>query len=227
MAEVYRVGLLRMYYSVEPKSDQTPTPFCELRAFMFIEGAPTAPQKKRIRDLLDHEINQLEDIIESVGEQKRAGTIAEWVDPKIPPDIELQRPTIIRLMPPTMRVKVMIEGLEVESIDINEIFETRTGRYFTRETEDAVENNRKFLNLMLDKPQRYFALYDNNGEIRFEYDEADIKGRIEPMQIEKRRIVKAREDLITAIIDFNKQADFKGSIVDIMRIVERQRELRK
>jgi len=228
MPEVYRVSLVRMYYSTVDTRSQTPTPFCELRSFLFLNSIPTTIQKRRLRSMLAEELNKLEDIIESVGEQKRAGTIAEYRDPKRSPYLEILKPTPIEVKMPTRNVKVMIEGYEVEQVDLDEVFEMRGSRYFSTPTQDRVMISRgKFLNLLLGKPQRYFALFDAGGDIRFEYDEADIKGRLVPLQIQRRRIVNARTNLINSLIDWRKRGDFQQSIYDIMRIVERQQKLRK
>lgn len=227
MADVLRCSLTRMYMAVNPKGNQTPEPFCELRAFIFINGVPTSVQKGRLKGILNEELNKLEDIIESVGEQKRDGSIAEWTDPNVKPDAELRNPTQISVKMPTRNVKVMIEGLEVEAVSLQDIFQTGQFRYFSDTTVRTIAESRdKFLNLLIGKPQRYFALIRGDGS-RFEYDEADIKGRLVPLQIENRRIVEARADLIKGLSDWREKADFQKSLYDIMRIVERQRELRK
>ncbi len=227
MPKVYRLGLVRQYVSNQGKND-TPEPFCELRAFIFVDRLPTFMQKRRIRSILSDELDKLEDIIESIGQQRREGTISEETgdDYQKYKFFEILNPTPIDVKMPTRNVRVMIEGYEVENVDLESIFQMGQARYFSDGTERQIAYSKdKFLNLLLNKPQRYFALKRVHGS-PFEYDEADIKGRLVPYQVRKRRIVEAREDMIRGLADWRKGTDLRRSVYDIMRIVEEQRKLR-
>lgn len=233
MPKVYRVSLVRMYYCTDKdkRTRDTPTPFCELRAFMFLRKIPNQRQRIRIREFLASQLDELENIIESIGEQKRAGLIAEWFDPKLRNDYEIDNPKEISLTVPTKNVKVMIEGFEVEQIDLESIFEYRLGgrdhRFFTTKTETAIMEYNNFLNIGFNSPQRYFALFNENGEIRQpEYDEANIKQTLIPKQEERRRIVATEEEFINKLRERIKKADFQKSINDLLRIIERQKKIR-
>lgn len=225
---VVRVSYVRMYYASEPRTNQTPTPFCELRAFMFLRDMPSIPLKITLRRQLSKEIDNLEDIIESIKEQKEAGTIAEYFDPRRPADREIRRPTEIALMPP-VTLKVMIEGLEVEEIDQDEIFVSRLGdRYFSELTQEKVLFAKEgTLPLRLNTPYRYFALFSEGGYIRYEYDEAEIKHRLEPIKKVRDEEDRIRERLLGFMLDLYREVDLIGSTRRMRDLADRMRRLRK
>lgn len=225
---VVRVSFVRMYYASEPRTSQTPTPFCELRAFMFLRDMPSIGMRATLRNQLSREIDKLEDIIESIKEQKEAGTIAEYFDPARPADREIRRPTEILLGPPR-EMKVMIEGMEVEEVDVDEVFVSSLGdRYFSENTQGIVLFSREgTLPLELNKPYRYFALFHEGGYIRYEYDEAEIKHRLEPIKKvrDEEEIIRTR--LLGFMQDLYREVDLIGSTKRLNELAERMRRLRK
>lgn len=217
-----------MYYAAEPRGSQTPTPFCELRAFMFLKDLPSIALKMTLRKQLSKEIDKLEEIITSIKEQKESGTIAEYYDPRRPADREIRRPTEILIGPP-VTMKVMIEGLEVEEIDVDEIFVSSLGdRYFSENTQGQVlDTKTATLPLELNKPYRYFALFHESGYIRYEYDEAEIKHRLEPRKkiIDEENII--RERVLGLVAGLYRDIDLIGSTKRMRELAERMRNLRK
>lgn len=225
---VVRVSFVRMYYAAEPRTSQTPTPFCELRAFMFLRDMPSIGMRVTLRNQLSKEIDNLEDIIESIKEQKEAGTIAEYFDPRRPADKEIRRPTEILVGPP-VEMKVMIEGMEVEEVDQDEIFVSTLGdRYFSERTQEIVLLTKEgTLPLELNKPYRYFALFHEAGYIRYEYDEAEIKHRLEPIKKVRDEEDIIRTRLLGFMMDLYREVDLIGSTRRLQELSERMRRLRR
>lgn len=163
----------------------TPTPFAEIRAFIYLRSKPQLRTKAVMQARLVREVDATEQIIEGIGAGiERGSTIGTDFNH------EIKNPTKITLIPPTNQKKVVIEGMEVEQVDPDEMPQMYDGmfiskkfsqarggdwRYFSRAAQDRVMKTNNILELKLNRVYRYFARFDSTGKIDWEYDESQLK----------------------------------------------------
>lgn len=230
----FRISLMRMYFSTL-KMGETPTPFAEIRTFMFLKRKPSVMRTKELRIHLLTAINQTENLLEGLQagiEQGKTGGKDN--------SAEMKLPTRIRLIPPTTQRRVMIEGLEVERTDILDmpqgyegIFQSRKftqargveWRYFSKRAEREVSGRRVVLPLNFNKIYRYFARFNEEGKINWEYDEAQIRMRLEPAKemVDQREMVRTR---LIKLITQVKTADIMRDIGILQELTRKLEELR-
>ena len=173
---VYRISLVYMFYSIPP-SKKTPTPFAELRVFVFKEIPLTTFQlnvlKAGLRAILDRlmrifwslsyarEIKRRADFEEEIKQQEFGG-----------------------------RIVTEIHGFEVEDIDYDEVSEWFMSYDGVDETPAVIE---------FDVPFRYVRFYDEYGGIKKEYNEWDIRG------MEREEDIVAREMSMRLIKFFQQE----------------------
>lgn len=226
-----------MYYAVRPKRE-TPTPFAEIRAFQFFRKRPARRMLEAVRVGLERAVDDMEKTMEGLQTGIELGVTGVWQEQ----DMEIVAPTRITLVPPTERRKVMIEGLEVEEVDADEmrpqnyegifISERLTRRraleyrYFTRNTEADVTEEDYFLSLEFDRIYRYFAKFDEEGNIVKDYDEGEIKQRLEPAR-KTRELVEALAERIRVIVTTLREADIARDIERLRNLQDLLRRLRR
>lgn len=226
---------MRMYFS-QIRGGETPTPFAEIRTFMFLKRKPTLARRKQLRIQLLAAINQTENLLEGLQagiEQGKTGG-KDFT-------IELRTPTRISVIPPTPQRRVIIDGLEVERTDTlempqgydgifksNKLSRTRgvEWRYFGKRAERDVAGRKMVLPLKFNRIYRYFARFNEEGKIDWEYDEAQIRKRLEPVKelVDERERVRARLiNLITQV----KTQDIMKDIGILQELTRKLEELRR
>jgi hypothetical protein len=180
----YRISLVRVYLAAQIKRD-TPTPFAEIRAFIYLQRKPQARTMARVQERLYIAIDQAEKTIEGLnaGIEQGATRGLDFND-------EVKNPTKITTIPATAQRKVTIDGLEVEQVDPDEMPQMYDGmfiskkfsdargvdwRYFSRDAQNEVMRTRKILPLEFNKVYRYFARFNEEGKIDWEYDESQLE----------------------------------------------------
>lgn len=170
--KIYRLSLVKMYYA-KIKKKETPDPFCEIRAFTFLPYEPTTTLQMRIKKELENAIHQL--IVEFLPHIFFSEKNEFYEESKE----ELQSILVKKL---TEQVKIEIDGWEVEEIDIDEIMKDYLiggeVRHWFRQ--DRAEKKKFRLNFGI--IYRYVAFFDEEGNIKGEYDEWDIRKKLEELR---------------------------------------------
>ena len=148
---IYRCSVVRIY-SAKPthrKQNQTPEPFCELRAFVFLPKKPSIYELKLLNNGLIQVINYTENLFQSI-------QVAQDMD-SIETDEALYEQGI-RVQPATPQSFLQIDGYEVSQIDKDEI--------------ERMFGDRQKIHFH--DIHRYVAFYDQFGNIHKEYDSTNI-----------------------------------------------------
>lgn len=178
MPQVYRVSLVVMIFASEIKRN-TPSPFMELRSFLFLDRIPTPMEEIRIKAALKFSIEEVM--------QKFLPHIF-MTDKQDYNMISQQTARPVNLMTKaqlTRMTRIEIQGYEVEPMDIDEVlnesiyWKELNGRMehglFSVDTRDTVKRGRKRLQLVTNYIYRYVAFYTEDGEIKRDYDEFEIR----------------------------------------------------
>jgi hypothetical protein len=162
---VWRFSCMIMLYNNLPNRD-TPTPFCELRAFKYLLRKPVSlAEISMLKKELTKAINEL---IDKPGLQKLSNSLNLGViradDRKC---TNLEEFEFSHL--PSGKVRVMINGFEKEPIDVIE----------AKVHVDNTDIKHKIIKNMPQKITygyifRYVAFFGREGKIKAEYDEFDI-----------------------------------------------------
>jgi hypothetical protein len=139
-----------MFYA-EAKKKNTPEPFCELRAFIFTPNKPTIHELKMVNSGLEQVINYSENLFQSIYDAKEAGAILS--------EDKLHESPVRMLAGATPRAKMVIEGYEIQPIDVDEV-----AKHFKDDVDKL-----KFFEIY-----RYCAFAEADGSIIYDYDEQDI-----------------------------------------------------
>jgi len=159
--EIWRVSFVRMYYSKPEYKKRTPDPFVELRVFVFRKTEPTQIEKQTIKDYFSKILDSLEILFPSIVESKEYKKVLRD---------EKTEQTILRIKKKTTeRVTIEIDGYEIEQIDFDEAMKFFKGRS---------------KRIIFNKPYRYVAFFDTDGEIKKDYNEFEIR-RMEKMLEER------------------------------------------
>ena len=175
MPQVYRVSLVVMVFASEVKRG-SPQPFVELRSFLFLDRIPTPLEEVRIKAALrlsiDEVMHKFLPHIFLTDKQDYNMISRETAKP-------------ISLKSLTRMTKIQIEGFEVEPMDIDEVlnepiyWRELNGRIehglFSQDTRNVVMQGRKRLQLNTNYIYRYVAFYLEDGSIKRDYDEFEIK----------------------------------------------------
>jgi hypothetical protein len=161
---VFRCSLVYEYSSREP-STSTPTPFCEMRAFIFKDRPLSAFEYRRIYNVLKAILDRLHFGIFwslSFAENIRGAAVSE------------ERPEIN--FPIRGNIVTEVHGFEVEEIDFDEV-----AQYFRSNGVPEVPKT-----IPLDIPFRYACFYDEYGMPKKEYNEWDIQQMEASIDVEAR-----------------------------------------
>jgi hypothetical protein len=200
---VYRVSLVEMVHAAEKgKHSSTPSPFMELRAFVFLGRPPSPTMESQLKNTFRRviegiKLNFLPHIFESemnfkpeFGESKQAFSLKEL----------------------TQRFRIEIEGFEVERVDLDEI----TLGYFKQE---RIERGHR-LHLNTGVIYRYVAFYNPDGTIKKpDYDEFSIReaiGRIKELEERREKLMLRARGLVDEIAEKTKKLETViGELEDI------------
>jgi len=147
---IFRVSVCRIYSSKPThKKNQTPEPFCELRAFVFLPKKPSIYELKLLNNGLTQVINYTENLFQSIQVAMDMNSIETD---------ERMYEEGVRVQPARPQSFLEINGWSAEEIDRDEI--------------ERMFGSRQKINFF--DIQKYIAFYDQNGEIHKEYDSSDI-----------------------------------------------------
>jgi hypothetical protein len=173
---VWRASAMLQFYSVRPNTD-TPTPFCEIRAFKYLLAQPLSlAETTMIRKELEKAID---DLLYRAGMQKALGTAIGKgsVASQSMSNIEEQKYEQL----PSGRIKVITRGFEKEYIDIEEFISSgMVDTHIENPNRNVSRDIRHYLmktiptKMRFNHIFRYVAFYTPEGKIRGEYDELDI-----------------------------------------------------
>jgi hypothetical protein len=160
--QIFRISVCRIYSSKPThKKQQTPEPFCELRAFVFLPKKPSIYELKLLNNGLTQVVNYTENLFQSI-------QVATDLD-SIEVDERMYEEGV-RVQPATPQSFLEINGWSAEEIDRDEV--------------ERMFGSRQKLNFF--DIQRYVAFYDQSGQPQKEYDENDCKS-IEAINILKQK----------------------------------------
>lgn len=112
---IWRVSVVRAYYSTLDRD--TPSPFCETRAFIFLKHKPTPIQRELYYKRLMSSINNIEEHVFYSTAQAVNSESAEYEDSKTATQIRIKE------IKDKEKVVVEINGYEFEPVDADEIRE--------------------------------------------------------------------------------------------------------
>jgi hypothetical protein len=185
MAQVFRVSLVKMTYAKQP-SQSTPSPFLELRAFCFLDKIPAGMYLSALRRSLD---SSIQEIIDQILPHIFYGRQGSFRFDEQTPKAQIS----VRQM--TRFYKVEIDGMEVEPIDLDEIFTERLywdripfdHALFKRERIGRVITGKEKLKLITRRIYRYMAFYNEDGSLKQDYDEGDIRDMLQKISVVQQR----------------------------------------
>lgn len=151
-------------YSAKPthrKQNQTPEPFCELRAFVFLPKKPSIYELKLLNNGLTQVVNYTENLFQSINMA---------IDQNSIETDERMYEEGVRVQPATPQSFLEVTGHEISKLDEDEVH-----KHFGSRTRI------NFFDI-----QRYVAFYDQWGNPSKEYDESDCKS-IEAVNILKQK----------------------------------------
>ena len=209
MPSVYRISLVVMSFADVVRRKQTPIPFLEMRAFLFIARIPNPTEEIAIKRALKRAIEEdlMKNFLAHIFESDKSDQSFSFLSRQTAKEISLKQLT--------NRFKVEIEGYEVEKIDVDEIItepiywsESPIGRtvdhfFFNSErTAAPVLKGMTRLHRKVNTVYHYVAFYDENGDLDGEYDEFQVRQyiqqRVFAMQQRQQLFTKAR-GLVTDI----------------------------
>jgi len=210
---VYRISLVEMVHAQEKgKHSSTPSPFMEIRAFMFLENSPSPTMESQLRRIFKDAIegvklNFLPHIFES--------------DMNFRPEYAEDR-TSFSLKELTQRFKIEIEGFEVERVDLDEI----TLGYFKQERTERGHR----LHLNTGVIYRYVAFYNPDGTIKKpDYDEFSIRevmGKLKELEERREKLFRKARGLVEDIEKKTKKLeDVITELEDVYKRFRTGREL--
>jgi len=160
----FRCSYVRSYSAENyHKKGNTPEPFCELRAFIFLPRKPTIIELKQINNGLEQVINYTETLFQSIYDAKEADSLEQ--DDKL---VEYEVKTSFATSP---KAVMRIDGFEAERVDVDEV-----AKHFRD------KNDVKTFQIYT-----YVAFANPDGTISYEYDTSDIE------QMEKIRTQHQRQ----------------------------------
>jgi hypothetical protein len=127
-----------MYYAVEPKSE-TPLPFSETRAFIFIRERPTRIMEESIKTLLREAIDRMMPLFFSLVAAEESGK-AFYEEKSETDDISVTKRK--------GKIKLEIDGYEIEEISVEDILE------FMKRTEQRIIFNQIYRYVRFDFAKR-------------------------------------------------------------------------
>jgi hypothetical protein len=186
------------------RKSSTPSPFLELRAFVFLDKIPNPTQEVRIKRALKDTIENdlMHDFLGHIFESGRQDQSFSFLSRQTAKPISLKQIT--------NRFRIEIEGYEVEQIDLDEIMHEPI--YWTENPINGQIDHHLFkfsrvqggmrLHLNVNQFYRYCAFYDEQGDLDGEYDEFEIRKVVQQRQIavqQKQIFWQKAQGLITDI----------------------------
>jgi hypothetical protein len=223
---VFRVSLVIMCFADYIRRRQTPVPFMELRAFVFLGSIPNPMMELRIKRALKAAIDEdlMHKFLPHIFETDRADQSFSFLTRQTAKQIGLKQIT--------NRFRIEIEGYEVEQVDLDEIMHEQI---YWREDPIGREIDHhlfKFsrvqggvrLHLNTNQVYRYCAFYDEYGNLDGEYDEFDISKHIaqRAMAQQQQRAMLGRAKVLEAEIEA-KTTELRGMIAEIEQMNKRLR----
>jgi hypothetical protein len=165
VTKVWRESLVTMFYGTRPNTD-TPTPFCEIRAFIYLPAKPTLAEtsmlKRRLKDAIDGILDK-PSMLKRLGQAIGRGSVSRQSATNAE---ELEYYDL-----PSGKIKVRIDGHERELVDVIE----------TQVHVDNTDIKHKIVKVLPKKTLptfnyifRYVAFFGPEGKIKGDYDEFDI-----------------------------------------------------
>lgn len=185
MPDVYRVSLVSMSFASAIRRSATPSPFLELRSFVFLDKIPNPTQELRIKRALKEAIENdlMHDFLGHIFESGRQDQSFSFLSRQTAKPISLKQIT--------NRFRIEIEGYEVEQIDLDEIMHENI--YWSESPIQGNIDHHFFkyqrvqggqrLHLNVNQVYRYVAFYNDQGDIDGEYDEFEIRKVIQQRQV--------------------------------------------
>jgi hypothetical protein len=155
--EIIRFSCVRQYFSsIDSKS--TPNPWAEFRIFTFWRERPTTLMLNITSERMIREIERMEKLFQSIDLVKnelpamKGRDYVDWTTNK--------EVTVIRAMEKKGEMRISIDGMEIEHLDEEEVL-----NFF-----------KKFiLRLKFGEFYRYVAFFGNDGRVKADYDEAQLR----------------------------------------------------
>jgi hypothetical protein len=110
---IYRLSVCRMYYAISPKAE-TPLPFSECRAFIFLKERPTRIMEEGIKTLLREAIDRMMPFFFSLVIAEESGK-AFYEEESKTDDISVTKRK--------GKMKIEIDGYEIEEVSVEDILE--------------------------------------------------------------------------------------------------------
>lgn len=115
---IYRLSYVKMYYSTV-EGGQTPTPFAEVRAFLFTKMRPTRIGEEMIKKRLRDAIEKMMPLFFTLTEAEAMGKA--YYETK-------QELSEMAVTKKEGEIKVEIDGFEVADVDVDEVLEFFKGK---------------------------------------------------------------------------------------------------
>lgn len=213
----YRTSLVRMFYASQQakdnskKSTSTPDPFLELRVFLISPIRLPSGDLRKIRMAMSLIIdNMVKRLIEFDLLKATEDGLYEF-DTRTDDDT-------LGVVPITPHWKMQIDGFEVERIDENELRD----KFFQHTPMPRTDK----IELDFNKEYRYMAFFDPMGNIKWDYDEFEIRKLLKEAEImdQQTDILKSitrQLDEITATAE-----TIRSDIVKFRNLQKRIRDLK-
>lgn len=221
---VFRISLVVMCFCDVVRRRQTPIPFMEMRAFVFLDSIPNPMIELRIKRLLKTAIDEdlMHNFLPHIFETERADQSFSFLTRQTAKQIGLKQLT--------NRFRIEIEGYEVEQIDLDEIMhepiywrEDPIGREIDHHLFkfSRVQGGVR-LHLNTNQVYRYCAFYDEYGNLDGEYDDFDIRKHIKQrvMAQQQRQTMFSRARGLETEIEA-KTNELQGMIAEIEQMNRR------
>jgi len=163
--KIWRLSFCRMYYS-SIENTETPSPFCEIRAFLILKNKPVGVALYHIKDRLIKAIEKTESLLEMDRDRrrKRSKKGKNWFD--VVENESKSEEQEIAVSEKEGKIKVEINGFEIEGVDADELLK------FFKETRAKIK---------FDRIYRYVAFFNKDGTIKADYTETFLADLAEEM----------------------------------------------
>jgi len=157
--KIWRLSFCRMYYS-SLENTETPSPFCEIRAFILFKKKPVGVAYYHIKDRLTKAIEKTESLLEMDRDRrkKRSKKGKNWFD--VVEHESKSEEQEIAVSEKEGRIKVEINGFEIEGVDADELL-----KFFKLSK----------AKITFEKIYRYVAFFNKDGTIKADYTETFLE----------------------------------------------------
>jgi hypothetical protein len=224
MPQFYRISVVKMVHAKYP-AKATPEPFSEIRSYVFLKTLPTGVRLSNLRRSLE---SSLKEIMDKLLPHIYKGKMGDYTFDTQEPKAAISVKTLTKFF------KIEIDGFEVEPVDIDEVlveklFWTIKGyripfdhHLFTERRIEDVATGRKKLSLRTLRVYRYMAFYDEDGNIKGEYDEGDISEMLKKVYLVERRLrlVKQMYSQATGLLERTTR-ELEAAVSDLEKLLKR------